>query len=96
MSRDNTLSEDAINNINQYIDKIQVLNNRFYYHVDRSDTGCFYFPTPDSSSTVKFRGQCDQNIPVVPNFQPALVSTNNFKIQLTGHLLPKKIRGRIL
>nr|XP_049704849.1 uncharacterized protein LOC110376413 isoform X13 [Helicoverpa armigera] len=67
MSRDNTLSQNAIDSMNQVIDRINVLNNRFYYYVDRTDTGCFYFPTPDPSSIVRFRGQCE-NIPVVTGF----------------------------
>ncbi|XP_047033930.1 uncharacterized protein LOC124640271 isoform X1 [Helicoverpa zea] len=67
MSRDNTLSQNAIDSMNRVIDSINVLNNRFYYYVDRTDTGCFYFPTPDPSSIVRFRGQCE-NIPVVTGF----------------------------
>ncbi|PZC77812.1 hypothetical protein B5X24_HaOG202923 [Helicoverpa armigera] len=67
MSRDNTLSQNAIDDMNRIIDSINVLNNRFYYYVDRTDTGCFYFPTPDPSSIVRFRGQCE-NIPVVTGF----------------------------
>ncbi|KAJ8714188.1 hypothetical protein PYW08_007808 [Mythimna loreyi] len=69
MSRENTLSTDATNKMNQIIDTIPVLNNRFYYFINRTDTGCFYLPTPDPSTSVKFRGQCDQNIPVVTDFQ---------------------------
>ncbi|KAJ8723730.1 hypothetical protein PYW07_007710 [Mythimna separata] len=69
MSRENTLSQDAINNMDKIINNIQVLNNRFYYRINRTDAGCFYLPTPDPSTSVKFRGQCDQNIPVVTNFE---------------------------
>uniref|UniRef100_A0A2A4JVA8 Lipocalin/cytosolic fatty-acid binding domain-containing protein n=1 Tax=Heliothis virescens TaxID=7102 RepID=A0A2A4JVA8_HELVI len=67
MSRENTLSQNAIDNMDRIINSINVLNNRFYYYVDRTDTGCFYFPTPDPSSNVRFRGRCE-NIPVVTGF----------------------------
>ncbi|XP_037876122.1 chlorophyllide A binding protein isoform X2 [Bombyx mori] len=67
LSRTNTLSQSATNAINQIVNSIDVLNNRFYQPVDRSDAACFYYPTP-STEPVVFRGQCDENIPVVPNF----------------------------
>ncbi|KAF9407326.1 hypothetical protein HW555_012606 [Spodoptera exigua] len=69
LSRENALSPEAVTKINEVIDNIQVLNNRYYYVVDRSAASCFYYPIPNQSSNVKFRGQCDQNIRVHQNFQ---------------------------
>nr|QNT08914.1 polycalin [Spodoptera littoralis] len=69
LSRYNTLSPEAVTKINAVIDSVQVLNNAYYYTIDRDDTSCFYYPIPNLNSYVKFRGQCDQNIPVVKNFE---------------------------
>lgn len=73
MSRTNTLTANATNTINQIINGINVLNNRYYQLIDRSDDACFYFPEP-SSDPVVFRGQCNENITVVQNFDAARVS----------------------
>ncbi|CAH0690320.1 unnamed protein product [Spodoptera exigua] len=70
-SRSNTLNENAINEINKVIERIEVLHQPYYYQVDRSPQGCFYFPEPDLSSNVVFRGQCDQNIRAVSDFDVA-------------------------
>ncbi|CAG4957190.1 unnamed protein product [Colias eurytheme] len=67
MSRSRNLTETAVANINRVINNIQVLNNRYFYRVDQSDEGCFYYPLPGSGPVV-FRGQCDVNIPVIMNF----------------------------
>lgn len=93
MSRENTLSPEAINSMNQVIDKIPVLNNRFYYHIDRTDTGCFYLPTPDPNSSVKFRGQCDQNITVMTNFQPQRVSKQATYFEVNYRLISFKCQN---
>ncbi|XP_075983119.1 uncharacterized protein LOC142981240 isoform X2 [Anticarsia gemmatalis] len=68
LSRDDTLSATAVANINQVVNSIDVLNDRYYYTVDRSEAACFYFPEPEPTTTVRFRGQCNPNIPVVQNF----------------------------
>ncbi|KAL0819468.1 hypothetical protein ABMA28_007573 [Loxostege sticticalis] len=69
LSRTRTLSEPARNAINQVVNSVQVLNNRYYETIDQSDAACFYFPEPDFSvSGVLFRGRCDPNINVVQNF----------------------------
>lgn len=75
LSRDTTLSQTANDNINQIINNIDVLNARYYYDIDHSESGCFYFPEA-SNNEVVFRGQCDENIPVVQNFDAARVSSN--------------------
>ncbi|XP_064074025.1 uncharacterized protein LOC113399468 [Vanessa tameamea] len=70
LSRTRELSATATQRINQVMSTIDVLNERYYNRIDHSDTGCFYFPTPDGNPVV-FRGQCDENIPVVTNFNAA-------------------------
>ncbi|KAG6455295.1 hypothetical protein O3G_MSEX009121 [Manduca sexta] len=67
MSRTNSLTTAANNAINQVISRVNVLDNRYFEQVDRSGSGCFYYPEP-SAGPVIFRGQCDQNISVVANF----------------------------
>lgn len=67
MSRTRSLSANAINAIDQIIEGIQVLNNRFYETVANTDDACFYYPVPNGEQVV-FRGICDQNIPVVTDF----------------------------
>ncbi|KAJ0173509.1 hypothetical protein K1T71_010658 [Dendrolimus kikuchii] len=68
MSRTNSLTQNAINRINQVVNNINVLNNRYYQVVDRSAEGCFYYPEPNVNSVVIFPGQCDETIEVVTNF----------------------------
>ncbi|KAF9816947.1 hypothetical protein SFRURICE_016828 [Spodoptera frugiperda] len=69
LSRTDTLSPEATIKINAVIDNVQVLNNRYYYQIDRTANSCFYYPIPNPNSSVKFRGQCDQNIVVHNGFQ---------------------------
>lgn len=69
LSRSNTLSQDAIIAINDAINNIDVIHESYYQKIDRTDTGCFYYPTPDSDSEVIFPGQCDDNIQAVNNFR---------------------------
>ncbi|CAH2044979.1 unnamed protein product, partial [Iphiclides podalirius] len=68
LSRGRQLSANATNSINQIVNRIDVLNSRYYRVVDQSDSACFYFPAPEPNTPVVFRGQCDPNIPVVTNF----------------------------
>ncbi|CAG5005077.1 unnamed protein product [Parnassius apollo] len=67
LSRSRDLSPTAINNINEVINNVDVLNNRFYEIIDQSDDGCFYYPESDGN-IVTFRGQCDTDISVVTGF----------------------------
>ncbi|XP_063831228.1 uncharacterized protein LOC135080516 [Ostrinia nubilalis] len=71
LSKTGSLTENANNAINQVIDTVNVLDQRYYYQVDRSEEACFYFPEPDFTRPVRFRGRCDQNIAVVQNFDAA-------------------------
>ncbi|CAK1583857.1 unnamed protein product [Parnassius mnemosyne] len=71
LSRAKQLSATATNNINQIVNRINVLNSRYYINIDHSDTACFYFPSVAPNTPVVYRGQCDPNIPVVRNFNLA-------------------------
>ncbi|XP_072929716.1 uncharacterized protein [Epargyreus clarus] len=65
LSRTDQLTQIAQANINRIVNSVQVLNNRFFEHIDRSDEACFYYPEPNPGAPVVFRGQCDENIPAV-------------------------------
>ncbi|XP_050354414.1 LOW QUALITY PROTEIN: uncharacterized protein LOC126776158 [Nymphalis io] len=71
LSRTSELTANAVERINQVVNRIDVLNSRYYARIDQSDAACFYYPTPGLTTPVIFRGQCDQNIPVVTNFDAA-------------------------
>lgn len=73
LSRTRSLTENATNAINQVIDSVNVLDSRYYYQIDRSEEACFYFPEPDLSRPVRFRGRC-QNVTTVQNFNATRVS----------------------
>ncbi|XP_053614015.1 uncharacterized protein LOC128677296 [Plodia interpunctella] len=70
LSRNETLPEESLASIDAIIYNVTVLDHKFYQTVNRSDEDCFYFPEADGRPVV-FRGQCDQNIPVVQNFNAA-------------------------
>lgn len=78
MSRTNVLTANAVNAISQVVNRVNVLDDRYFQTVNRSDAACFYYPTP-GSTPLRFRGQCDQNIPVVQNFNAVRVSTDRNK-----------------
>ncbi|RVE53897.1 hypothetical protein evm_001559 [Chilo suppressalis] len=69
MSRTRSLTQEAGAAINATINTINVLNNAYYQQISHSDVDCFYFPEPSlTPPPVRFRGRCDPNIAVVPNF----------------------------
>ncbi|CAH2094770.1 unnamed protein product [Euphydryas editha] len=71
LSRTPQLTPNANQRINEIVNRINVLNDRYYAPISQSEQDCFYLPTPDFSRPVTFRGQCDENIPVVSNFNAA-------------------------
>lgn len=73
LSRTNTLTPEAENAINETSSQVNVLDSRYYAAVNRSEESCFYFPAPNGKPVV-FRGQCDQTIDVVMNFNASGVS----------------------
>ncbi|CAH2243005.1 jg19448 [Pararge aegeria aegeria] len=70
LSRTRELTENAKTKINQTVNAVDVLNEKFYISIEHSDASCFYYPIPDGNPVV-FRGQCDQSIPVVMDFNAA-------------------------
>ncbi|CAF4867626.1 unnamed protein product [Pieris macdunnoughi] len=68
LSRTRSLTQDATNRINTVMNNIRELNNKYFQKVDQSDDACFYLPPPGPYPVI-FRGQCDQNITTVPNFE---------------------------
>ncbi|KAL4702780.1 hypothetical protein ACJJTC_002320 [Scirpophaga incertulas] len=68
LSRTRSLPPIAIALLNEKIDQVNVLNNRYYVTIDQTDASCFYYPEVDSNTPLKFRGKCDQNIQAVSNF----------------------------
>ncbi|XP_037294072.1 uncharacterized protein LOC115446804 isoform X2 [Manduca sexta] len=80
MSRTNSLTAAANNAINQVISRVNVLDNRYFEQVDRSDSGCFYYPEP-SNDPVIFRGRCDRNVSVVQNFDASRYMGTWYDIQ---------------
>ncbi|KAJ2953455.1 hypothetical protein O0L34_g1049 [Tuta absoluta] len=68
MSRTRSLTPAANERINQKVNEVRVLNDRYYKVVNNTDAACFYFPEPNPNQSVTFRGQCDLSIPAVANF----------------------------
>ncbi|KAI5642834.1 lipocalin / cytosolic fatty-acid binding protein family domain-containing protein [Phthorimaea operculella] len=68
MSRTRSLTPEANQRINQKINEVRVLNQRYFKVVNNSDADCFYFPEPNPNESVTFRGQCDLSIPALANF----------------------------
>lgn len=73
LSRTRELSANATTEIDRVINSINVLNQRYYSRIEHTDSACFYYPEADGSPVV-FRGQCNESIPVVTNFNAAAVS----------------------
>ncbi|CAF4867620.1 unnamed protein product [Pieris macdunnoughi] len=68
LSRTNSLSAEAIENINRVYDRVPTLNDRYFSNVDQSVAACSYMPEVDESKPVVFKGQCDQTIQVIRDF----------------------------
>ncbi|CAH0728579.1 unnamed protein product, partial [Brenthis ino] len=69
LSRTRELSANATTEINRVMNSVNVLNQRYYARIEHSDSACFYYPEADGNP-VTFRGQCNESIPVVDNFNP--------------------------
>ncbi|CAG9789457.1 unnamed protein product [Diatraea saccharalis] len=68
MSRGVELTDSDRENIDSAMEAIDVIDNRYFYEISHTPASCFYFPEPDSMTPVRFRGQCDLDIPAVSNF----------------------------
>lgn len=80
LSRTTSLSADAVAAIYAVTSNVTVLNDRYYQTVSHSDDACFYLPPPGGVGPTIFRGQCDDNIPVVSNFDAVEVCILNYLI----------------
>lgn len=74
LSRSKQPSVAGATAINNAIENIDVLNERYYEDIDQSDEACFYLPVLSPNDPVIFPGQCDTNISVIQNFDAARVS----------------------
>lgn len=73
LGRAKTLSAAATAAMQVAIDRVQVLDNRYYIPQDQTPEGCFYYPEPQPGVPVVFPGQCDNTVPIVSNFNMAQV-----------------------
>ncbi|XP_026760679.3 uncharacterized protein LOC113519703 [Galleria mellonella] len=80
LGRNTYLSNDSISSIDLVMNGINVLNNRYFQTISHSADDCFYFPVP-SDEPVFFRGQCDETIPVVTDFDPEAYAGKWYAIQ---------------
>lgn len=63
------MSTTANSDINNAMANIDVLSNVYFEPVDQSDNACFYFPDLAPGEAVILPGQCDDDLPVVRNFE---------------------------
>lgn len=75
LSRTKELTDAATNAINAKINSIDVLDQIYYQPRDQTRDGCFFYPEPVLGEPVIFPGQCDEQIPVVLDFQENSVCT---------------------
>lgn len=68
LSRTRDLNDESRGIIDEKINSVQVLNDEYFNLREQSDIACFYYPEPVPGVPVTFRGQCDESIPVVQNF----------------------------
>ncbi|XP_045485998.1 uncharacterized protein LOC110999208 isoform X1 [Pieris rapae] len=67
LSRTTELSSLANDNINAIIERTDVLNSRYFRKIEHSVDACFYYPE-DNGQPLVFRGPCEENVPLVNNF----------------------------
>lgn len=74
LSRSRLLSASATIEIDNVANTIDVLDDRYFNIRDHSAQACFYYPVPEPGRPVNFRGRCDDNLPVVQDFDVNRVS----------------------
>lgn len=79
LSRNRQLTANATVQVNQVVNSIMDLNNRYFTQSNRSDSDCFYYPIAAPNQAVIFRGQCSDSIPVVQNFDATRVTIQTFQ-----------------
>lgn len=55
------------------MDTIPVLDERYFLDRLQSPEDCFYFPEPEPNTPVIFRGQCNDSIAAISNFNDTQV-----------------------
>ncbi|XP_047512186.1 uncharacterized protein LOC125054377 isoform X2 [Pieris napi] len=80
LSKTRELSEDAQNVISQYMESNRVLEEKFYFSVDQSDSVCFHYPETTGDRTI-IPGQCDDSIPVETSFDAAQYTGTWYQIE---------------
>ncbi|XP_059047399.1 uncharacterized protein LOC131842848 [Achroia grisella] len=80
LGRDRYLSDDSIASINRTMEGVNVLHYRYFHSISHTSDDCFYFPEI-TGEPVFYRGQCDETISVVANFDPVLYAGRWYSIQ---------------
>lgn len=70
------------------MERIDVLQQKYFEEIKQTDEACFYLPEHVPGQTVTFIGQCDENIPVVQNFNVNRVSKIDDNISVSTLLCP--------
>ncbi|XP_045502727.1 uncharacterized protein LOC123699752 [Colias croceus] len=81
LSRTKNLTQTANNAMNNVINNINVLDERYYQSTNQTDAGCFHLPEFAAGQKVVLPGQCDENIPVVAKFDVEKYSGTWYQIQ---------------
>ncbi|XP_038206911.1 uncharacterized protein LOC119828740 [Zerene cesonia] len=68
LSRSRTMSAPGNTAIDNVINNVNVLNERYFENANQTDAGCFYFPRVNPDAPVIFPGQCDLGVRAVYNF----------------------------
>ncbi|CAG4957186.1 unnamed protein product [Colias eurytheme] len=68
LSRSRTLSATGTTAINNVMNNVNVLNERYFERADQTDAGCFYFPPVNENAPVIFPNQCDMSVRAQYNF----------------------------
>lgn len=76
VTRTRVMSDSVRLLVNEVVNSVFELNNQYYRTADQSNAGCFFYPEPVPNQAVIFRGQCDESIPALPNFDPVRVSSS--------------------
>lgn len=79
LSRTTNLSAQAIADMNAVINQTQGLRQQYYEATDQSEDACFYVPELNVNEAPIFRGQCDENVVGLTNFDASRVSVTEYR-----------------
>lgn len=68
LSREKFLRPEDEIAINDAMNEIKVLDQKYFVNRYQIPEACFYFPEPQPGVPVVFPGQCNDYIPAAPNF----------------------------